>query len=100
MEVGKDAGEKVPIALPIVMPNHQIVYGDLSVRWWIKPRKYFEEGRFSASVTARDKNQFASGKLKIERLQGERRQAALISIAEGDSRAVETLEGKRRTSCK
>src|SRR6267142_1069956 len=77
MEVGKDAGEKVPIALPIVMPNHQIVYGDLSVRLWIKPRKYFEEGRFSASVTARDKNQFASGKLKIERLQGERRQAAL-----------------------
>src|SRR5215831_12042572 len=98
MEVGKDAGEKVPIALPIVMPNHQIVYGNLSLRRWIKPRKYFEEGRFSASVTARYKNQFASRKLKIERLQGERLEAAFISIAKGNSRAVETLEGKRRTS--
>src|SRR5213080_3198206 len=100
MEVGKDAGEKVPIVLPIIAPNHHIVYGDLSVLWWIKPRKYFEEGRFSASVTASDKNQFASGKLEIERLQGERWLAAFISIAEDDSRAVETLEGKRRTICR
>src|SRR5208283_1529703 len=95
MEVGEHAGEKVSIVLPIVVSDDDTVYGNTSVPRWIKPGKYFKEGRFSASITAHDKDQFTSGKLKIKWLEGERRLAAFISVVEGKSSAVERFEGNR-----
>ena len=66
MEVGEDVGEKVSIALPIVASDDDTVYRNTSVRRRVKSGEYFKEGRLSASVTAGDKYQFTSGKLKIE----------------------------------